>query len=43
MAIFLLYNRKFWFRMAWGTLPEGWMGLSHNSCSPCLWICIPFQ
>jgi hypothetical protein len=30
LAIFLLYNRKFWFCMSWGTLPDGWTGLSRK-------------
>jgi len=42
MAIFLLYNRKFWFRMSWDVLPDGWMGLSckgsHSMSVPCVYL-----
>jgi len=37
VAIFLLYNRKFWFCMSWDALPNGWAGLSVKDHSPYLY------
>jgi len=42
MAICLLYNRDFLFCMSFGSLPDGWTGLSRKGPSPCLWICVSF-